>query len=166
MNKKFKNECFRVAVDYLYSKNAIKADKELAEKIDVTPATLSRIRKDQSSVSDDTIRKMNDAFGGIFNLAYFRGESTWLLIQDAIDAKAETAAPHPTTSAESDILELYARMIRKLDDTRIELQKEIDEVRHLKDELRLTLSHLKGTTYTIPDEAPRLAAEEIQNQIK
>ena len=163
MNKKVKNECFRVAVDYLYSKNAIKADKELAEKIDVTPATLSRIRKDLSVVSNDTIRKMNEAFGGIFNLAYFRGESTWLLLQDAMES--ETAAPHPTTSQpESDILELYARMIRKLDDTRIELQKEIAEVRQLKDELWLTLSHLKGTTYQIPEEAPRLAAEEIKTK--
>lgn len=163
MNKKVKNECFRVAVDYLYSKNAIKADKELAEKIDVTPATLSRIRKDLSVVSDDTIRKMNEAFGGIFNLAYFRGESTWLLLQDAMESEA--ASPHPATSQpESDILELYARMIRKLDDTRVELQKEIAEVRQLKDELRLTLSHLKGTTYQIPDETPRLAAEEIKTK--
>lgn len=55
-------------------------------------------------------------------------------------------------------------MIRKLDDTRIELQKEIAEVRQLKDELRLTLSHLKGITYSIPDEAPRLAAEEIKTK--
>ena len=158
MNKKFNNECFRVAVDYLYSKNAIKADKELAEKIDVTPATLSRIRKDHSSVSDDTLRKMNDAFGGIFNMAYFRGESTILLVKDIKDE-------HPTPSQpESDILELYARMIRKLDDTRIELQKEIAEVRQVKDELRLTLSHLKGTTYSTPDETPRLAAEEIKTK--
>ena len=158
MNRKFNNECFRVAVDYLYSKNAIKADKELAEKIDVTPATLSRIRKDHSSVSDETLRKMNDAFGGIFNLAYFRGESTVLLVKDIKD-------DHPTPSQpESDILELYARMIRKLDDTRVELQKEIAEVRQLKDELRLTLSHLKGTTYSIPDESPRLAAEDINTK--
>ncbi len=158
MNKKFNNECFRVAVDYLYSKNAIKTDKELAEKIDVTPATLSRIRKDHSSVSDDTLRKMNDAFGGIFNMAYFRGESTILLVKDIKD-------DHPTPSQpESDMLEIYARMIRKLDDTRIELQKEIAEVRQLKDELRLTLSHLKNTNYQIPEESPRLAAEDIKTK--
>ena len=156
MNKKFNNECFRVAVDYLYSKNAIKADKELAEKIDVTPATLSRIRKDHSSVSDDTLRKMNDAFGGIFNMAYFRGESTILLVKDVKDDRPTPSQP------ESDILELYARMIRKLDDTRMELQKEIAEVRQLKDELRQAINHLKGTTYQIPDEAPRLAAEETK----
>jgi transcriptional regulator with XRE-family HTH domain len=158
MNKKFNNECFRVAVDYLYSKNAIKADKELAEKIDVTPATLSRIRKDHSSVSDDTLRKMNDAFGGIFNMAYFRGESPILLVQDIKD-------DHPIPSQpESDILELYARMIRKLDDTRVELQKEIAEVRQLKDELRQAINHLNDTTYQIPDEAPRLAAEDIKTK--
>lgn len=164
MDKKLKNERFRMAIDYLYSKNAISSDKELAGKIGITPASLSRLFNGKKNVSDDTIRKMNDAFGGIFNMAYFRGESTWLLIQDAIDSKAEAAEPHSTTSAESDILELYARMIRKLDDTRVELQKEIAEVRQLKDELRQTINHLSSTTYSIPDETPRLAAEEIKTK--
>lgn len=162
MDKKLKNERFRMAIDYLYSKNAISSDKELAGKIGITPASLSRLFNGKKNVSDDTIRKMNDAFGGIFNMAYFRGESTWLLLQDAMEPEA--ASPHPTTSPESDILELYARMIRKLDDTRVELQKEIAEVRQLKDELRQAINHLSGITYQIPDETPRLAAEEIKTK--
>ena len=106
---------------------------------------------------------MNEAFGGIFNLAYFRGESTWLLLQDAMESEA--AAPHPATSQpESDILELYARIIRKLDDTRMDLQKEIAEVRQLKDELRQAINHLSGITYSIPDETPRLAAEDVKTK--
>ena len=160
MVRKFRNECFKVVVDYLYSKNAIKTDKELAEKIDVTPATLSRIRKDLSEVSDDTLRKLNDAFGGIFNMAYFRGESTYFLVKDAADAKA---APQPSTlQQESNILELYASMIRGLDDLRQQLKEQIAETQKLNNELRQSITHIKGMgiTYKTPDEAPRLVAED------
>lgn len=158
MDKIIKNERFRNAIDCLYAQKLIESDVDAANKIGISKSGFSRLLNDRKSVSDETLRKMNDAFGGIFNMAYFRGESAILLVKDIKD-------DHPTPSQpESDILELYARMIRKLDDTRIELQKEIAEVRQLKDELRLTLSHLKGTTYTTPDEAPRLAAEEIKTK--
>lgn len=157
MDKIIKNERFRNAIDCLYVKKLIESDVDAAKKIGISKSGFSRLLNDRKSVSYETLRKMNDAFGGIFNMAYFRGESTILLVKDIKD-------DHPTTSAESDILELYARMIRKLDDTRVELQKEIAEVRQLKNELRLTLSHLQGTTYTIPDEAPRLAAEDVNTK--
>ncbi|MCR5064951.1 MAG: helix-turn-helix domain-containing protein [Bacteroidales bacterium] len=162
MDKIIKNERFRNAIDCLYAQKLIESDVDAANKIGISKSGLSRLLNDRKGVSVETLRKMNDAFGGIFNMAYFRGESDYMLVEDAA---AETSAPYPTTSQpDSDILELYARMIRKLDDTRVELQKEIAEVRQLKDELRLTISHLKGTTYSIPDESPRLAAEEIKTK--
>lgn len=158
MDKIIKNERFRNAIDCLYAQKLIESDVDAAKKIGISKSGFSRLLNDRKGVSYETLRKMNDAFGGIFNMAYFRGESSILLVKDIKD-------DHPTPSQqESDILEIYARMIRKLDDTRIELQKEIAEVRALKDELRLTLSHLKGTTYTTPDEAPRLAAEDYKTK--
>jgi transcriptional regulator with XRE-family HTH domain len=158
IDKNLKNELFKVAIDYIYKEHLVGSQGELADKIGISASALSRIMNDKKFVGDDTLRKMNEAFGGIFNMAYFRGESTILLVKDIKD-------DHPTPSQpESDILELCARMIRKLDDTRVELKKEIAEVRQLKDELRLTLSHLKGTTYSTPDEAPRLAAEDFKTK--
>ena len=158
MDKIIKNERFRNAIDCLYAQKLIESDVDAAKKIGISKSGFSRLLNDRKSVSYETLRKMNDAFGDIFNLAYFRGESTILLVKDIKD-------DHPTPSQpESDILELYARMIRKLDDTRIELQKEIAEVRQLKDELRQAINHLRGITYSIPDEAPRLAAEEIKTK--
>lgn len=158
MDKIIKNERFRNAIDCLYAQKLIESDIDAAKKIGISKSGFSRLLNDRKGVSYETLRKMNDAFGGIFNMAYFRGESTILLVKNIKD-------DHPTPSQpESDILELYARMIRKLDDTRIELQKEIAEVRQLKDELRQALNHLSGTTYSIPDETPRLAAEEIKTK--
>ena len=132
--------------------------KDIAEKMEMTDVSFSRgMERIKQKKDDNFIISFYHATGRVFSLE-------WLLEGNGDMFPPETAAPHPTTSAESDILELYARMIRKLDDTCIELQKEIAEVRALKDELRLTLSHLKGTTYTIPDEAPRLAAEDIKTK--
>ena len=132
--------------------------KEIAKKMGMTDVSFSRgMERIKQKKDDNFIISFYHATGRVFSLE-------WLLDGNGDMFPSETAAPHPATSAESDILELYARMIRKLDDTRVELQKEIAEVRQLKDELRLALSHLKGTTYTIPDEAPRLAAEDIKTK--
>ena len=82
MDKKTKNELFKVAIDHLFNEKKVKSQKEMAMKIGITEPALSRIMNNTRTVSDETIRKMNDAFGGIFNMAYFRGESTNFLLED------------------------------------------------------------------------------------
>ena len=79
MGNKSKNERFAVAVDYLFQEKLISSQKDLCVKIGLTEPTYSRIKTGKRIVSDDTIRKFNDAFGGIFNMAYFRGDSETLL---------------------------------------------------------------------------------------
>lgn len=146
------------AYEYLHENCNIHNKKHFADAIEYAyPYVSSALNGNEKYLTDKFFKSICAKFSEI-SLAYLlTGEGELLLSREN---------PSPTLQQESDILELYARMIRKLDDTRIELQKEIAEVRQLKDELRLTLSHLKGTTYTIPDEAPRLAAEEIKDQIK
>lgn len=65
---------------------------------------------------------------------------------------------------EANMLDIFAKMIRSLDDLRQDLKKEIAEVRTIKSELQQTINHLHGVTYTIPEEQPRLAAEEIKTK--
>jgi transcriptional regulator with XRE-family HTH domain len=158
-----KNECFRVAVDYLRTQNVVKTDKELAKKIDITPAALSRIRKDLSTISDDTLYKMNDAFGGIFNMAYFRGESDFLLVEDAKQKAVSPSTDEPTAN----IIELYASLIQDIEKIRQQVKQELAEVQALKheyiearDDFRkaITLLH-PALKYEIPNEQPRMAAE-------
>jgi transcriptional regulator with XRE-family HTH domain len=85
MDKKLKNELFRVAVDYLFMEKKVGSQKELAEKIGITEPSLSRVMNGGRTVSDKTIYKMNEAFGGIFNMAYFRGEDQLcMLMEDLI----------------------------------------------------------------------------------
>ena len=85
MGKKGKNELFRVAVDYLFREKKVGSQKELAEKIGITEPSLSRVMNGGRIVSDKTLHKMNEAFGGIFNMAYFRGEDPQcMLMEDLI----------------------------------------------------------------------------------
>lgn len=166
MSKIFKNECFRVAVDYLRSINAIKTDKELAAKIDVTAATLSRIRNGLVTVSDDTLYKMNDAFGGIFNIAYFRGECEHLLIEDVVDAKQKAVSPS-TDEPTANIIELYASLIKEIEGIRQQLKQELAEVQAMKqeyftarDDFRKAVAALHPSIkYTNPSEPTLMAAE-------
>lgn len=82
MDKKLKNELFRVAVDYLFREKKVGSQKELAEKIGITEPSLSRVMNGGRIISDKTLYKMNEAFGGIFNMAYFRGEDPHCMLME------------------------------------------------------------------------------------
>ena len=82
MEKKLKNELFKVAVDYLFREKKVSSQKELAEKIGITEQSLSRVMNGGRTVSDKTLRLMNEAFGGIFNMAYFRGEDPHCMLME------------------------------------------------------------------------------------
>ena len=82
IDKNLKNELFKVAIDYIYKEHLVGSQGELAEKIGISASALSRIMNDKKFVGDDTLRKMNEAFGGIFNMAYFRGEDPHCMLME------------------------------------------------------------------------------------
>ena len=109
IDKNLKNELFKVAVDYIYKEHLVGSQGELAEKIGISASALSRIMSNKKFVGDDTLRKMNEAFGHIFNMAYFRGEEPHCLLMEDLryykqhpeeklvfDKQQETASPAPT----------------------------------------------------------------------
>lgn len=79
MDRKIKNNLFLTAFDWLIKEKKVSSQKELAEKIGVSPNTITRIKNYVVTVSDDTLRQMDEAFGHVFNMAYFRGESNYML---------------------------------------------------------------------------------------
>ena len=82
MDKKLKNQLFKVAVDYIYKEHLASGQGELAKKIGISDSALSRIMNDKKIVGDETLRKMNETFGGIFNMAYFRGEDPQCMLME------------------------------------------------------------------------------------
>lgn len=82
IDKKLKNELFKVAVDYIYKEHLVGSQGELADKIGISASALSRIMSNKKFVGDDTLRKMNEAFGNRFNMAYFRGEDPQCMLME------------------------------------------------------------------------------------
>ena len=80
-----KNDVFMVAFEYLVKEKKVRSQKQLAEKIGVSQNTITRIKKHEVEVSDDTIRALVNSFEGLFNMEYFRGRSVFLTNKDLGD---------------------------------------------------------------------------------
>ena len=87
--KVLKNQLFIRAVDYLIDEGKVGSQKELAQVTGITEATFSNIRNDKKVVSEKTIRKLLEAFPGLFNADYFRGKNIYMLMSDYLEAKIE-----------------------------------------------------------------------------
>ena len=108
-------------------------------------------------VSDDTLRKMNEAFGGIFNMAYFRGKSTSLTVEDAayydqhpdknpfasfenlLKSKAGSTAPAEPPANIPDMSSVFNAAIAAKDEAIESLKRELrtkdDLIQSLRDQL-------------------------------
>jgi len=151
-----RNECFRVALDYLYKNGLVVDQKELSEKTKLSQTAISRILNHRvKEPSEASIRKLNDAFGNIFNPEYFRGHSIHLLMEDAayyaqhpekdpssrnyvpIDERMEAAEPAQEYQAvpkwADSIIQLVSTQVRTIEDLR-------REVATLREELHAVLT--------------------------
>ena len=82
-----RNERFRVALDYLYKNGLVADQRELSEKIGVSETSISQILNNRvKKPSESTIRKLNEAFGNIFNPEYFRCNSEHMLVDEPLQA--------------------------------------------------------------------------------
>ena len=123
------------AVDYLFNEKYVSNQTDLANKIGITGAALSRIKNGTKTVSDETIRKMNDAFGCIFNLSYFRGEGELL-------ASSEQQPTPPTApDYQRELIESLKSRIEDKDREIAYLRSVIDRLHH-----RLGVSQQWDTT--------------------
>jgi transcriptional regulator with XRE-family HTH domain len=137
MDKKLKNELFRVAVDYLFREKKVGSQKELAEKIGITEPSLSRVMNGGRTVSDKTIHKMNEAFGGIFNMAYFRGEDPHcMLLEDLIYYKQ-----HPEERLVFEKPKVISTQIPTKSDLSILIEKAVEKATAYADKTIATLEN-------------------------
>ena len=161
MGNKSKNERFAVAVDYLFQEKLISSQKDLCVKIGLTEPTYSRIKTGKRIVSDDTIRKFNDAFGGIFNMAYFRGDSETLLANIQEPAQ-ELPAPvidngsilNALIAAKDETIDVMAKQLKDKDNL---IQAKDDLIKTLQAQLDKLQKEL--TTQCLGDYRINIASE-------
>ena len=85
---KLRNEIFAKVLDWLIKEKKVADQKDLSMKTGISQNTVSRIMTGKVEPSDDTLRRLNAAFGNIFSMQYLRGESSVAFLEDVVYYKA------------------------------------------------------------------------------
>jgi len=102
----------------------------------------------EKNLTDKLFKNICETYPGVFDLNYLlAGEGSLLANGDeSNDAHIVKEDAPPTDEMSSNILELYARMIRGVDDLRIQLKEQLAEVQTVKSELQQVRDDLRTTT--------------------
>lgn len=139
---------------HLFAHFGINTQAAFAEAIHVQRTALSAaMNGNDAYLTDNLFTKICAAFPNVFNLDFLKtGNGTLLTIEE--DAKAsEIEQGHhqqpDDAAALNNILEMYARMIRGVDDLRVELNTNLAEVRALKEDLHQAIYDFRDATYCL-----------------
>lgn len=132
---KLKNEIFAFVLDWLVKNKGVDGQKGLSQITGISQNTVSRIMTGKVEPSDDTLRKLNDAFGGIFNMNYLRGISTVMFIEDEM-YYAQHPDEHPLYEKKEqaaqipDMSSVFNAALAAKDETITTLKERISDLQH------------------------------------
>ena len=127
-----RNERFRVALDYLYKNGLVADQRELSVKTGLSQKSISHILNNRvQNPSESTIRKLNEAFGNIFNPEYFRCNSDQLLSE--VERVSEPMSDYVALPRWADsIIQLVTEQVKTIEDLRREVAALHQEINNLK----------------------------------
>ena len=148
-----KQERLKEVYNHLRSYFGIHTQIDFAEAIHITrPALSSAMNGNEAYLTKNLFQKICAAYPGVFNLDYLlTGEGNLLAVDDT--KKADSPSTDEMTA---NILELYARMIRGIDDLRAQLKEELAEVQSVKSELRQARDDFRNATYQLTQSIRRI----------
>ena len=154
--------------------------EQLSVLLGTTGSRISEYKSGRKIVTEELKKSIINAAEGKIHAPYLEGKSKYMLVEnvpsDELNAHIDARNPDYTQLVEdikekesANMLELYAHMIRTLDDLRIELKNELAEIRTIKSELQqarndyhLAIQQLnRGNTYH--DDLHLVAAEDTSN---
>ena len=110
-------EKFREMLNDIASRDGITKFNKLAELTGISAITFTRIKNNEiKSVSLDTFRKLNAAFGNRYNIQWFQGDSEYMLLSDV--PEKEKGNP--------DFSSYINAILAKSDETIASLKRELD----------------------------------------
>ena len=110
-------EKFREMLNDIASRDGITKFNKLAELTGISAITFTRIKNNEiKSVSLDTFRKLNAAFGNRYNIQWFQGDSKYMLLSDV--PEKEKGNP--------DFSSYINAILAKSDETIASLKRELD----------------------------------------
>ena len=160
---RLKNNIFAAAVDEMKRRGIIKYQKDLAQNMDVSEDTITRILKDRTEVTEDVITKLQTASGCLFNLQWLRGESNIMLAEDVqkqtiANPPAQESAPidmdffHQALKINADVIadlrrnvEYFQQLVLDKDSLIQEHNEQIVALNIDKAKLATELEHLRTT---------------------
>ena len=179
---RIRNEIFLHVMDWLHKNKGIRDQRHLAYIIGITPNSMSRIMNGQNNPSEDTLRKLNEAFGNIFNMKYLRGLVPYpMLVEDEKEPKPEPTPVDPGSSSTStsvadvqkqkeqadiitDLLTQSAKLITENESIRRQLLEELTLLKQLRQDYTDAIQHLNQATAKLTSNYfPSLAAEPKNN---
>lgn len=157
--------------------------EQLSLLLGTTGSRISEYKSGRKIVTEELKKSIINAAEGKIHAPYLEGKSKYMLVEnvpsDELNAHIDARNPDYTQLVKdikekesANMLELYAHMIRSLDDLRLELKNELAEIRTIKSELQqarndyhLAIQQLnRGNTYN--DNLHLVAAEETSNPNK
>ena len=149
--------------EHLRNHFGVHTKTQFAAVLKITQLALSSaMNGNEAYLTDNLFKRICAAYQGVFNLNYLlNGEGELLTPEE--DAKSseieKSAKPSSDDSATmNNILEMYARMIRGVDDLRVELNTNLAEVKALKEDLHQAIYDFRDATYRLTQ-----ALKEINN---
>lgn len=154
------NEVYR----HLFAHFGIKTQKQMAERLKVQRTALSAaFNGNKAYLTKNLFMKICAAFPGVFNLDYLLNGEGHLLTPDEECKSSIIESSSNYVDEQNAILEVYARMIRGIDDLRQELKKELDEVQLVKAELHQARDDFRAALYRLAKIADKISNYNINN---
>ena len=121
------NEIFKQMLDWIYANTEAHNQADVARKSGLFEATISRALNGKiKRVKQETLRKVNSAFGNVFNPAWLRGDSDIMLVADLAPIssnQSQTTMPGETDTPDRSSL-INAALAAK-DETIMSLKREL-----------------------------------------
>ncbi|MBR1594615.1 MAG: LacI family DNA-binding transcriptional regulator [Alloprevotella sp.] len=144
MFKAKENEIFKQMLDWIYANTEAHNQSDVARRAGVNVMTISRALDGKvKKVKQETLRKINNAFGNVFNPEWLRGGSDTMLVADlqpsSSDAPTDSSGGDtPTTNS------LINAVLAAKDETIASLKRELDAKDALISLLREQLAKRTG----------------------
>lgn len=180
---RLRNEIFLHVLDWLHHNKGVRDQAHLASIIGINAASMSRIMTGRNEPSEDTLRKLNEAFGNIFNMKYLRGLVPYpMLVEDEKEPKTtepisvDLGSSSTSTSVAdiqkqkeqadiiTDLLTQSAKLITENESIRRQLLEELTLLQQLRQDYTDAIQHLNQATAKLTSNYfPSIAAEPKNN---
>ena len=170
---RLRNEIFLAVLDWLHFNKNVRDQAHLAKIIGIDAASMSRIMNGRNEPSEKTLRKLNEAFGNIFNMDYLRGKVPYpMLVADLSENPQKKEIDLGTSSisiatkkSEKDIISLATDLIVELEQLRRQTQNELMQLAQARQSFESATAELRKIIQSSRhDYFPNLAAEDTTHQ--